>query len=44
MGEPGGVRDPAQAVAWLKEEHPGLLRAWLLNQVQDLISEQLADS
>lgn len=33
---------PAAAVAWLKEEHPGLLRAWLLSRVEELIADELA--
>ena len=31
----------ADAVAWLKEEHPGLLRAWLLGRVEELVAELL---
>ena len=36
------VPDPVEAVAYLKAEHPGLLRAWLLERVDDLVGEQLA--
>ena len=32
---------PAAAVAWLKEENPALLRAWLLSRVEDLIADEL---
>ena len=35
---------PAAAVAWLKEEYPGLLRAWLLCRVEDLIADEIARS
>jgi hypothetical protein len=38
----GEGRTPAQAVAWLKEEYPGLLRAWLLSRVEDLIGDEMA--
>ena len=40
MAQPGH-RTPAEAVAWLKEQHPGLLRAWLLSRVEDLIAEEM---
>ncbi len=30
------------AVEWLKEEHPALLRAWLLTRVEDLIAAEMA--
>lgn len=30
------------AVDWLKEEHPALLRAWLLARVEDLIAAEMA--
>jgi hypothetical protein len=29
------------AVEWLKEEHPALLRAWLLTRVEDLIAAEM---
>jgi hypothetical protein len=32
----------ASAVEWLKEEHPALLRAWLLTRVEDLIAAEMA--
>jgi len=32
---------PEAAVGWLKEEYPGLLRAWLLSRVADLIADEL---
>ena len=35
-------RAPAAAVAWLKEEYPGLLRAWLLSRVEELIADEIA--
>ena len=35
-------RTPSEALAWLKEEHPGLLRAWLLSRAEGLIGEELA--
>lgn len=35
-------RTAAAAVEWLKEEHPGLLRAWLLGRVEELIAAELA--
>jgi len=35
-------RTPAAAVAWLKEEYPGLLRAWLLSRVEELIADEIA--
>ena len=36
-------RVPASAaVEWLKEEHPALLRAWLLTRVEDLIAAEIA--
>ncbi len=31
----------AAAVAWLKEENPALLRAWLLGRVEDLVADEL---
>jgi len=31
----------AAAMEWLKEEYPGLLRAWLLSRVEDLIDDEL---
>ncbi len=34
-------QNPAEAVAWLKENRPGLLRAWLLSRVEDLIAEEM---
>lgn len=35
-------RSAASAVAWLKEENPALLRAWLLSRAEDLIADELA--
>ena len=39
----GQSNDPTAAAAmeWLKEEYPGLLRAWLLCRVEELIDDQL---
>jgi DNA-binding HxlR family transcriptional regulator len=31
----------AAAIEWLKEEYPGLLRAWLLSRVEELIEHEL---
>lgn len=31
------------AVEWLKEEYPGLLRAWLLCRVEELIGDELSN-
>lgn len=36
------IQAPHAAVEWLKEEHPALLRAWLLSRVEDLIARELA--
>jgi hypothetical protein len=38
-----GVAEPsaAAAVEWLKQEHPALLRAWLLTRVEELIADEL---
>lgn len=33
----------AAAVEWLKEEYPGLLRAWLLCRVEELIDDELGE-
>lgn len=34
--------DPAPAVVeWMKERHPGLLRAWLLGKIEDLVRQAL---
>ena len=33
----------ADAMEWLKEEHPGLLRAWLLSRVEQLLDAELAN-
>ena len=33
----------AAAMEWLKEEHPGLLRAWLLSRVEELLDAELAN-
>lgn len=35
------TRGPTEAVAWLKENHPGLLRAWLLSRVEDLVGQEM---
>jgi hypothetical protein len=35
-------RTPAAAVAWLKEQYPALLRAWLLCKVEDLVADELS--
>jgi hypothetical protein len=32
---------PDDAVEWLKQEYPGLLRAWLLTRVADLIAAEM---
>ena len=39
----GQSNDPTAAAAmeWLKEEYPGLLRAWLLCRVEELIDDEL---
>src|SRR6478735_11570147 len=39
----GQSHDPTAAAAmeWLKEEYPGLLRAWLLCRVEELIDDEL---
>jgi hypothetical protein len=36
--------DPTAAAAmeWLKEEYPGLLRAWLLCRVEELVGDELS--
>lgn len=41
LDERGGAT-AAEAVAWLKESHPGLLRAWLLSRVDELIGAEMA--
>jgi hypothetical protein len=33
----------AAALEWLKEEYPGLLRAWLLSRVEELLHAELPD-
>jgi len=33
----------AAALEWLKEEYPGLLRAWLLSRVEQLLDAKLPD-
>jgi hypothetical protein len=33
----------AAALEWLKEEYPGLLRAWLLSRVEELLHSELSD-
>ncbi len=37
-----GSETATEAVAWLKENHPGLLRAWLLSRVDEMIAAELA--
>jgi hypothetical protein len=32
-----------EATEWLKEEYPGLLRAWLLSRVEELLDAAIAD-
>ncbi len=36
-------RTAAEAMEWLKEEYPGLLRAWLLSRVEELLDAEIAD-
>jgi hypothetical protein len=33
--------DGRSGVAWLREEHPAQLRAWLLNQVDQLVEDEI---
>ncbi len=43
-GDHNDISDKASpAVEWLKERYPGLLRAWLLSQIDNLVREALLD-
>ena len=37
-----GSATAVEAVEWLKESHPGLLRAWLLSRIDEMIAAEMA--
>jgi hypothetical protein len=37
----GGAADAGSGAAWLREEHPAILRAWLLSQVDRLVEDEI---
>jgi hypothetical protein len=37
----GGGADAGSGAAWLREEHPAILRAWLLSQVDRLVEDEI---
>ena len=42
VGRIGTATGGMTAVAWLREEHPAQLRAWLLSQVDRLVESEIA--
>jgi hypothetical protein len=36
-----GDADAGSGAAWLREEHPAILRAWLLSQVDRLVEDEI---